>query len=439
VNFTYPTGLLSWGKSDFRVIDWQEENDGRRYDAHRTWRGDTHPWRDTLPAVAAQYTQRPVDRKHIKKLSQPLRTSGKPPVLAQFINRPVNYQRLFEIAEPKPVVAYQDPDTPARHTYFPSKKYMKWLETSAETREPFTGKMHSSPAALVRKHMANKYGSVLQGWEAMGGAHQSRIHKEAFIKALEAMQYPYDPREGYNDLVPKTRDFLVLGDLDPNAARALKENPKYAEKRKKDKAKERVEEKPPASAALELLSAALLQKFPDIQSAWDEFLDPEGVGGLTKAALMHAVQALGLAGYVKGIPGDVRGFVREIMNSKESKDELLLLSDLEAIDAPAEVRNKFYDDPITEPISAKSEAGASMQYGTLEYDDTNDDVAKMSNIPESLADYEAGGSQKPGSMPGSRPSEPNSDVDNVVVANEMAHNVIETTIMSQSMPDLGTI
>ena len=36
-------------------------------------------------------------------------------------------------------------------------------------------------------------------------------------------------------------------------------------------------------------------KFPEFR-----FLDPEGVGGLTKAALMHAVQALGLAGFVRG-------------------------------------------------------------------------------------------------------------------------------------------
>jgi len=236
-------------------------------------------------------------------------------------------------------------------------------------------------------------------------------------------------------------DFLVLADLDPNAARALKENPKYAEKRKKDRAKELAEEKPAASAALELLNAALLQKFPDIQSAWDEFLDPEGVGGLTKASLMHAVQALGLAGFVKGIPGDVRGFVRELMSAKESKGELLLLGDLANIETSMDIRENLFDDPLSAKISAKSEAGASMQYGTIEDYDTMNDIALLSNLPESFVGDEAGGSQKAGSRP-SEPTDIYSDVDNVVNAqeysSELAHNVIRSSIMTQSMPDLGT-
>ena len=100
----------------------------------------------------------------------------------------------------------------------------------------------------------------------------TKVHQEAFIKALIAMEYPHDPRDGYNDLAPKTRDFVILSDLDMQAARALKENPKYAKKRKQErKAKANAEAKPPAVGALERLSAALLEKFPDRQTAWDEF------------------------------------------------------------------------------------------------------------------------------------------------------------------------
>jgi hypothetical protein len=452
VNFTYPTPLLAWGKSDFRVIDWQEENDGKRYDAHRTWRGNTDPWQKTLPPIAAQFTQRPVDRAHIKKLSQPLRSSAsKPPVLAQFISRPVNYERLREMGAPKPVIAYQDPETPARHTYFPSKKYMKWLETSAETREPFNGKTHSSPADKVRKFMSNKYGSVLLGWEAMGGDHTSRVHQEAFIKALIAMEYPHDPRDGYNDLAPKTRDFVILSDLDVQAARALKENPKYAKKRKQErKAKANAEAKPPAVGALERLSAALLEKFPDRQTAWDEFLDPEGVGGLTKAALMHAVQALGLAGFVKVIPGDVRGFVRELMQEKKSEGELFLLGDLAMVvrshDVAIPERKESDDDPRSpksEAVTARSEAGASLQY---------DDIDTLQDFgTETIQDAPSydGRAQTPLSGGGldifypESPAYSDADIEQIVadaqeLSAELAHNVLGRTILSasQSMPDL---
>jgi hypothetical protein len=437
--------LLAWGKSDFKNIDWEDENDGRRYDAHRTWKGNTHPWRDKLPAVAAQYTQRPVNRDKIRSLSQPLRTTGKPPVLAQFINRPVNYERLYEIAEPKPVVAYQDPDVPARHTYFPSKKYMKWLETSAETREPFSGKTHSKPGEQVRKHMSNKFGSVLLGWEAMGGTYRTRIHKEAFIKALGAMEYPHDPVDGYNDLAPKTRDFVILSDLDVQAARALKENPEYAKKRERQKKKEKEEaeaEKPPEIGALGLFTAALAEKFPDVQTAWDEFLDPEGVGGLTKASLMHAVQALGLAGFVKGIPGDVRGFVRELMSGKKSTGEMLLLSDLPVGEIPHAPMHfnvegrRSEGDPTSDPTSAKSEPGQSMHYGGTVDDYTIDDFATVpegSNpasdaLKDPLSSKEAEVVEEPQRPPSGGAG---------TISRQLAHEVIVKTIICAYPPDLG--
>jgi hypothetical protein len=180
-----------------------------------------------------------------------------------------------------------------------------------------------------------------------------------------------------------------------------------------------------------------VEKFPDVQTAWDEFLDPEGVGNLTKATLMHAVQALGLAGFVKGIPGDVRGFVRDLMKLKESKGELLLLGDLTAFEPPDQ-RNNVMDDPRSDP-TAKSDAGASMMYGTV--DDYT--VADYATLKEGTGSIE-GEPVTPDLAPEEAYSDATkvySDADQVFDAqeysSELAHNAIRGSILSQSMPDLG--
>jgi hypothetical protein len=338
-NYTFPAGLLNWSHHDFAQVDWEEDNDGRRYDSHpgKKWRGETHPWRDTLPPVAAQFTRRPHNKKRMEEMAQPTmhHSKAKPAVIAQFCSRPVNFKHLYRMAEPKPLAAYQEPRMEPRHKYYPSKTYLQWLRTAGETRLAFRGSMSEDPAAHVRRFLSNQFGSVSKGWEALGATLETKMYHEVFVKALAALGFDREAAQSAcKVLVPKQReyDYVMLADLDPQAARVA-----YAKQQEDAEAgvnsvphmphgTDPHKDDPP----LIQLREALLAQFPDLKTAWDEFVDPDGDGGVTKAQLLQVVRALGLAGPNKGIDGNVKAFVRNIWLVKDSEDEFFIFEDLEA-------------------------------------------------------------------------------------------------------------